>query len=469
MMSFDFIVKNGTIVTPQATFRGDIGIRAGKIVIIGNLGEATASQVYDATGKHVFPGFIDEHVHSRDPGLTHKEDFAHSTRSAAAGGITTILEMPNSVPPVTTAQSFHSRVEEIGPKAFVDFGLWGMVNGDINTKELPALSEAGVIGFKFFWGYALNKETMALVYTFTKDDDVFFPPDEGQIYDAFATIGQLGKPVAIHAENSNVITRLTANERAAGYRDYASFLRSRPSYTEALTIQAGITLAQAANVHLHILHIAAGEGVDLVRKARQQGLAVTGETCPHYLLLSDEDWPRLGGNMKIYPPIREKTHQARLWEGVRNGDIQVLGSDHAPHAESEKVGDIWTVPAGACGVQWMVPLMLDAAARGELTLNQIAALLSENPAQIWGLYGKKGALLPGADADITIVDMNKKMVLLKENMFSKNNITPFEGTTVQGVPVAAFVRGTQVMKDGEPVGNPSGQLVKPITSCKATW
>lgn len=468
-MKFDLIVKNGTIVTPQTTFQGDIGIIAGRISCIGNLSEAATAQIYDASGKHVFPGFIDEHVHSRDPGLTHKEDFAHSTRSAAAGGITTILEMPNSVPPVTTAQSFHSRVEEIEPKAFVDFGLWGMIIGDMNTKELTALSEAGVIGFKFFWGYALNKETLALVYSFTKDANVLLPPDEGQIYDAFATIGQLGKPVAIHAENSNVISRLTEQVRTEGHSDYASFLRSRPSYTEAMTIQAGITLAQATNVHLHILHMAAGEGVDLVRQARQQGLAVTGETCPHYLLLSDEDWPRLGGTMKIYPPIREKTHQARLWEGIRKGDIQTLGSDHAPHAESEKVGDIWTVPAGACGVQGLVPLMLDAAARGELTLNQVAALLSENPARVWGLYGKKGVLLPGADADITVVDMNEKMVLLNENLFSKNKINPFEGTTIQGVPVAAFVRGIQVMKDGKPIGTPSGQLVKPVTRCQANW
>jgi allantoinase len=468
-MGFDLIVKNGTIVTPQATFQGDIGIIGGKITSIGNLGEALAAQVYDASGKHVFPGFIDEHVHSRDPGLTHKEDFAHSTKSAAAGGITTIFEMPNSVPPVTDAKSFHSRVEEIEPKAFVDFGLWAMVNGDFNTKELPALSEAGVIGFKLFWGYALNKETMALVYSFGPEDDVIMPPDEGQIYDAFVTIGKIGKPVAIHAENSNVISRLTASERAAGHKDYASFLRSRPSYAEALTIQAGITLAQAANVHLHILHIAAGEGVDLVRQARQQGLAVTGETCPHYLLLSDEDWPRLGGNMKIYPPIREKTHQSRLWEGIRNGSIQALGSDHAPHAESEKVGDIWTVPAGACGVQGMVPLMLDAAARGELTLNQVAALLSENPARIWGLYGKKGVLLPGADGDITVVDMKATMVLRNEDMLSKNKINPFEGATVQGVPVAAFLRGKQIMKDGKPLGTPSGELIKPVTKSQANW
>lgn len=469
LMQFDLLVQNGTIVTPQSTFLGDIGVLNGKIAFVGKLAEANASRVYDATGKHVFAGFIDEHVHSRDPGLTHKEDFAHSTKSAAAGGITTILEMPNSVPPVLDAASFSNRVSEIGPKSHVDFGLWGMVVGDLNTSSLAGMAESGVIGFKFFWGYALNKQTLALVYNFSKNDDVFLPPDEGEIFEAFQEIGRLGRPVAIHAENSNVISRLTMRERASGKTDYAAFLRSRPPFAETLTIQAGITMAANADVHLHVLHMAAGDGVPLVREARRKGLKVTGETCPHYLLLSDEDWPRLGGALKIYPPVREKTHQFTLWEAVRNGDIQAIGSDHAPHEEHEKDGDIWTVPAGACGVQAMVPLMIDAAVRGEVTLNQVAGLLSENPARIWGLYGKKGVLQPGADADITVVDVNKRITLLKTDMYSINKINPFEGVTVQGAPIAAFVRGIQVMENGKPVGGPIGELVRPLGPSQARW
>lgn len=468
-MNFDLIVKNGTIVTSHAAFRADIGVISERIACIGRLEGCSAREVYDADGKYVFPGFIDEHVHSRDPGLTHKEDFTHSTMSAAVGGITTVLEMPNSVPPVIDAASFRNRVEAIGPQAFVDYGLWGMVIGDLNTHKLPELAEAGVIGFKFFWGYALNKHTMELVYNFKKDDDVFFPPDEGEIYEAFLTIGGLGRPVAIHAENSHVIARLAAKERQTGQADYASFLRSRPSFTEALTVQAGITLAKAAKVHLHVLHIAAAEGVDLVRQARLEGQAVTAETCPHYLLLSDEDWPRLHGDMKIYPPIREKTHQVRLWEGIRNGDLQVIGSDHAPHEEKEKVGDIWTVPAGACGVQTLVPLILDAASKGRLTLNQVAALLSENPARIWGLYGKKGALIPDADADFTIVDMQRETVLRRDQLLSKNRIAPFDGVTVRGVPVATFVRGRKVAEEGKPIGTPGGRLVTPVRASQAWW
>ncbi|WP_249226816.1 allantoinase AllB [Alicyclobacillus mengziensis] len=469
MMLFDLMIKNGDLVTPQATRRADIGITGGKIAAIGNLEGAAARDVYDASGLYVFAGFIDEHVHSRDPGLTQKEDFEHSTMSAAAGGVTTILEMPNSVPPVKDVESFKSRAHSLGSKSFVDFGLWGMVLGDFNTADLPGLAEAGVIGFKFFWGYALNKKTLALVYNFSKSDDVRLPPDEGEIYDAFKVIGQLGRPVAIHAENSQVITRLTEHEKSLGQNTYASFLRSRPSYTEAMTIRSGLALAHATGVHLHILHIAAGEGVDLVRAARQAGQRVTGETCPHYLLLTDEDYERVGNDMKIYPPIREREHQEKLWDGIKSGAIAAVGSDHAPHEEAEKVGDIWSVPAGACGVQTLVPLMLNAAAEGRLTLNQVAGLLSENPARIWGLYGQKGTLNPGADADITIVDMKEKWLLTKEEMYSKNKINPFAGTTVQGRPVATFVRGQKVMDHGKPIGAPVGRLVKPRTSSQAWW
>ena len=468
-MKFDLILKNGEIVTPRETFRADIGVRNGKIATMGDLKGAQAAEEYDARDKYVFPGFIDEHVHSRDPGLTHKEDFAHSTLSAAAGGITTVLEMPNSVPPVSDIASFHSRAAILTPKAFVDFALWAMVLGDVNTKDLPALAEAGVAGFKFFWGYALNAKTMALVYNVTKNDDVVLPPDDGQIYDAFCTIAKIGRPVAIHAENSEIISRLAAREVASGSTDYAAFLRSRPSFTEAMTAQAGIAIAEAAGAHLHILHISAREVVDLVAFARARGQAVTGETCPSYLTLTDADFSRVGVGMKVYPPIREQAHQDRLWQGLQRGELQTVGSDHAPHLETEKVGTIWTAPAGACAVQSAVPVLLDSVAKGKLTLNQLAAVMSENPARIFGLYGKKGAIKPGADADFTVVDMEKTVTIRKEDTLSKNRINMHEGMTMQGAPVAAFVRGSQVMAGGKPLGQARGQLVRPVAQSQAKW
>ncbi|GGH88624.1 allantoinase [Pullulanibacillus pueri] len=468
-MQYDLIIKNGEVVTSQNTFSADIGVSNGKIVDIGMLDGAQTREVYDAKGKYVFPGFIDEHVHSRDPGLTHKEDFTHLTQSAAAGGVTTVIEMPNTVPPVSDEASFYSKVEHLSPKAFVDFALLGMVLGDLNTKKLQAMADAGVVGFKLFWGYYLNPKTLELVYNPSKGDDVLPPPDDGQIFDAFHTIGQTGKAVCIHAENSAVISRMVEIEKNKGKTDYLSFLSSRPSFTEALTIQTGITIANAAGAHLHILHIAAGEGVDLVAEARNKGMKVTGETCPHYLTLTDQDYPRAGVNMKIYPPIREASHQDRLWQGVQQGHIQAIGSDHAPHTEEEKVGDIWNVPAGATGVQTIVPVMLDSVAKGKITLNQLASLLSEAPARIWGLYGKKGVIQPNADADFTIVDMNATMTIRKDDLLSKSQVTPYDGLTMKGAPVASFIRGRQVMSDGKLVGERIGEFVKPVGKSEYKW
>lgn len=468
-MRVDLLIANGEVVTSRETFRADIAVRAGRILAVGDLQGVEASEVYDARGTYVLPGLIDEHVHSRDPGLTYKEDFAHSTRSAAAGGITTLLEMPNSVPPVHNAATFASRVSEITPKAHVDFGLYGMVLGDFNTEELVGLAEAGVVGFKLFWGYALNPRTLELVYNFRKTDDVIMPPDERQIYDAFSQIAQTGRAVAVHAEHAGIISDLATREAATGADDYASFLRSRPPFTEALTVQMGIIIAGAAGAHLHVLHVTAAEAVDVIAAARAKGQPVTGETCPHYLSLTDADYPRLGVEMKIYPPIREQSHQDRLWRGVRDNELQAIGSDHGPATVEEKTGSIWTVIAGACGVQSIVPAMLASVSQGKLTLNRLVELMSENPARIFGLYGKKGTITPGADADFTIIDMNREMTFRREEMYSKHHVTLFDGARIQGAPVASFVRGRQIMAEGKPIGEPQGRLVRPTAPSQAFW
>ncbi|HEX7022061.1 MAG TPA: allantoinase AllB [Trueperaceae bacterium] len=462
-MDFDLIIRRGQIISPTGSFEADIGVTSGKIAAIGELGKADSERVYDADGKLVFPGFIDEHVHSRDPGHTHKEDFAHSTRAAAAGGVTTIVEMPNSIPPVTDEASFRSRVDGLLKQAFVDFGLWGMVLGDANSKDLPLLAQAGVVGFKLFWGYALDRQTLALAYNPKPGQDVLPPPDDGQIFEAFAAIGKTGRPVAIHAENAEIINRFTDRERRTG-GGYASLLRSRPPFTEALTVEAGIRIAEAAGVHLHILHVSSAEAIECVSTARKQGRHVTAETCPHYLVLSDEDFDRLGSRLKIFPPVREARHQAALWSAIQNGDIQVIGSDHAPHTPEEKSQDLWSAPAGASTVQATVPLMLDAVNEGKLSPNQLCALLAENPAKLLGLYPRKGAITPGADADIVIVDMERAMTIRTEDMLSKSRVNPYDGMAVTGAPIASFLRGEQLMEGGKLLtpDSPSGTLVKPV-------
>lgn len=466
---FDLVIRNGRIVTPHDDYHADIGVTGGAIAAIGVLGAAEAADVFDAAGLVVMPGIIDEHVHSRDPGLTHKEDFSHSTRAAAAGGVTTVLEMPNSVPPVADADSFASRCEALSGRAHVDYGLWGMVLGDVNRNDLAPLADAGVIGFKLFWGYALDRRTKALVYNPRPGDDVIPPPDHGQVFEAFATIGATGRPVAIHAEDAEIIARAGIAESASGSRDYAAFLRTRPVLAEALTTAAGIRIAHAAGAHLHVLHMASAEGPQLVARARLEGIRVTGETCPHYLVLCDEDYGRAGVAMKIYPPIRERRHQDALWQALHSGGVQTLGSDHAPHADDEKQGDIFSAPAGAATIDSTVPLMLDAVSKGKLTLGQVAALLSENPARVWGLYGKKGAILVGADADFTIVDLEREHVIDADRTYSKSRVNPYHGLRTRGAPVAAFVRGRQVMDQGAVDGEPIGTLIRPVADAQAFW
>lgn len=466
---FDLVIRNGRIVTPHDDYRADIGIAGGTIGAIGDLAAAEAADAFDANGLVVLPGIIDEHVHSRDPGLTHKEDFAHSTRAAAAGGVTTVLEMPNSVPPVADADTFAARSETLAGRAYVDYGLWGMVLGDVNREDLAGLADAGVIGFKLFWGYALDRRTRALVYNPKPGDDVIPPPDHGQVFEAFTRIGRTGRPVAIHAEDAEIIARATAAEAAGGARDYAAFLRTRPVLAEALTTAAGIRISHAAGAHLHVLHMASAEGPRQVARARAEGMRVTGETCPHYLFLCDEDYPRAGVHMKIYPPIRERSHQEALWEAVHNGGVQTLGSDHAPHTDEEKRGDVFTAPAGAATIGATVPLMLDAAAKGRVSLRQVAALLSENPARVWGLYGKKGAIRVGADADFTVVDLEREHVIEAARTYSKSHVNPYHGLRTRGAPVAAFVRGRQVMDRGAVEGAPVGTLIRPIAEPQAFW
>ena len=462
-MQFDRIIRGGDLVSSQGRVRADVGIKDGRISAVGDLDPAAAADTYDASGRLVFPGFIDEHVHSREPGLEHKEDFAHSTRAAAAGGITTVVEMPNSVPPVSDASSFRSRAALLGRDAFVDFALWGMVLGDTNNERLVELADAGVVGFKLFWGYALDRRTLALAYDPAPDQDVIPPPDDGAILEAFEAIAGTGRPVAIHAENAEVIARLTRRERAQGDGDYGALLRSRPAYAEAMTIDAGIRLAGVTGAHLHVVHVSSVDGAERIATARRAGARVTAETCPHYLYLCADDYAQLGNAMKIFPPIRSAEHRDGLWQGLRDGTLLTLGSDHAPHTVEEKSADLWRAPAGAAVIQATVPLMLDAVNRGRITVESLAALLSENPARLLGLYGQKGVIAPGADADLTIVDLQRRYTFDREALLSKSKILPYHGWEVQGMAVGAFVRGQQVMEEGRLVEGEvaRGRLVTP--------
>lgn len=460
-MNWDHVIRNGVLVTPQSMFEADIYIKDGKIAAISKERlEGEAKEETDATGQYVLPGLMDTHIHSRDPGPTHKEDFFTSTMAAAAGGITTVFEMPNTKRTINSADNFHAQVENLSSKAHVDFGLWAICLGKLNLHRLQELNEAGVIGFKFFWGYAINSETFELEYNYKPGMPNVIPPlHDGEVYLIFDEVAKTGKIFAIHAENNDLIQSLTQRVLESGRTDYNAFLEGRPPLAETVTVKTGISFARDTGARLHILHVSAGDSVDVIEQAQKEGLPITAETCPQYLFLSNEDYDRVGPMMKIYPPIKYRADQERIWKGVQDGVLTIICSDHAPHTLEEKTGDLWSIPAGMVGVETMVPLLLNAVSEGKLTLQQVVALCSENPARQYGIYPQKGSLEIGTDADFTIVDMDKKVVIKRENLHSRSQNTGFDGVEVTGYPVATIVRGHVVMKDGRIVSSPIGQVV----------
>ncbi len=449
---FDLCIENGIMVTGDKEIKSTVYIKDEKIAAIteGPLSEG-AKRTINAAGKYLFPGFIDPHVHSRDGGATYKEDFYHSTRAAAKGGITTILEMPNAVPAVINREAFQKQKDNLESKAYIDFGMWGLCLGRTNNHELKELRDSGVIGFKFFWGYAINKSNYNLVYNYDKKDTSVIPPlSDGEIYTIFEEMAKIRKPLAIHAENAGLISELTERLNTADYEnEYEALLAARPSVAEETIVKTAISFAGDTGARLHILHMSAGESVRLLREAKKEGLAVTGETAPHYLFLTNKDYKKIGNQMKGYPPVRYQEDQDALWQGLVDGTIDSMGSDHAPHTEEEKKGSLFQIPAGMCAVETMVPLMLHGVSQGRITKTRLAKVLSENTAKLYGIYPEKGSLEIGTDADITIVDFTKEHTIRKNELYSISKVTAFDGFQTKGLPAATIVRGRVVMENGE--------------------
>ncbi|MCL1816178.1 MAG: dihydroorotase [Clostridiales bacterium] len=464
-MQWDHIITNGMIVNTTECYAAHIYIKDGKIAAISReLLEGKAAEYTDAMGKYVLPGLIDTHVHSRDglQAARYKEDFFHSTMAAACGGLTTIFEMPNTSPAIHNAQIFTESAHYLAQKAHVDFALWSLALGNININDLEAMAEAGAIGFKFFWGYAIDSNTYQLIYNYDPQmKDVIPPLLDGEIYDIFKVIAKTGKQVAIHAENFYLIKALSVElEKQGRTEGYDAFLRCRPAEAECTTIRAAIALAKLSGVKLHILHLGAGEGVDIIAAARADGLPVSTETCPHYLTLCDEDYPRVGSLIKVYPPVKTKQDQEELWRGLNEGVISLVCSDHAPHTKEEKAGSLWNAPAGMASVETLAPIMINAVSEGRLYINQLAALLSENPAKLYGLYPRKGSLLPGTDADITIIDPQAHYTIQANDLHSISKVTPFDGWPMKGRVVQTILRGQTIAKNGQIIGGPIGQFIK---------
>ncbi|MBQ3552191.1 MAG: allantoinase AllB [Clostridia bacterium] len=463
-MHWQHVIKNGTVVTPSDSFKNNIYIHGGKIAAITSEDlPGEADEITNAEGKVVVPGFIDTHVHSRDGfnGAHYKEDFFHSSMAGACGGITTIYEMPNCNPAIYNTEKLYQLIECITPKAHIDFGVWGLCLGNANNSELPALAKAGVVGFKFFWGYAIDASTYQLIYNYKPGMENVIPPlDQSEVLKIFREAARTGKMVAIHAENFDLIRLFTDEILSGTDRSYQAFLKSRPPLAEITIIETAIAIAKHTGAHLHILHLAAGEAVDIIRRAQLQGVHVTAETCPHYLTLTDSDGAKLGSTMKGYPPVRTARDRELLWTGVRDGTISCICSDHAPHTIEEKNLPLFEAPAGMVAIETMVPLMLDAVYKNKISISTMVKVLSEQPAKLYGTYPNKGSLHIGTDADIVIIDPDASYVFDQNSLHSRTKLSPYHGMQMHGRVEKTILRGNTIALNGEIVGKPIGQFIK---------
>lgn len=428
----DTILAGGTVVTGRNRFLADVAIRDGVIVAVGAAqAMPQAVETVDVTGLHLLPGAIDVHVHFREPGYTHKEDWETGTAAAAMGGVTTVFEMPNTHPPTRSIIELREK-QKCAEKAYVDFGIYGLLAED-NLDELQGLIDGGCNAFKCFMGQTFGHLPS---------------PSTGAMLEGFEFIATRGLRISLHAETASIIHRREAALRAAGRNDALAHIAARPAIVAVEAVSRAAVLAEWTGARIHILHISSGAELAPLAAAKARGVDITGETCPHYLLLDSTHYGRLGSVIRVNPPVREPFDSVALWEGIGNGTIDMIATDHAPHIPSEKCKDvIWEADCGFPGVETQMPLMLDQVVRGRLTLERYVQLSSENPAKSFGLWPLKGRIEAGAHADIAVVDLSRTETIAAERLHSRARITPFEGASVTGLPVHTLVRGRFVQRD----------------------
>jgi dihydroorotase len=428
----DLNIHNGRLVHPDGIVEASIAIRDGRILAIGAreaMPDATAT--FDAAGLHVLPGAIDVHVHFRDPGYTHKEDWETGTAAAAFGGVTTVFDMPNTVPATATAAALAEKHAIAASRAHVDYGLYGFL-GEDTIANVPDMVAGGVIGFKLYMG-----ETFGRLPT----------PSTGAMLEAFEVVASTGKRISLHAETASIMARREARMRAAGRTDPLAHLAARPAVVAVEAVSRAAVLAEWTGARIHILHISSAEELRPLAEAKARGVDITGETCPHYLFLSADDYARWGGVIRVNPPVREARNQQPLWQALVDGTIDIIATDHAPHAPEEKTrNDIWTVDCGFPGVETQMSLMLSALSSRQASICDYVRWSAYNPAHIWGLAPHKGAIQVGADADLAMVDLGREAVIDDAALQSRSKISPWHGRRVTGLPIHTLVRGRFIMR-----------------------
>jgi allantoinase len=438
------LVAGGTVATDYGVFPADLLIEGELVASIADPGSSdSADEVIDATGLIVMPGAIDPHAHFEDPGHTEREDFTTGTMAAAAGGITTVIEHPLTYPPVTTAALYREKREMAKEKVVVDFGLWGA----LTAPSLPEIREQwreGAMGFKAFMPFS---------------EPAYPHVTDAEFLAGMHEVAAVEGLVLVHAENDSLLQAGLARMQDEGRCDPMAHHESRPPFIEEEAVHRALFLAAHAGVRIQIVHVSSPVSAKLVRQAKDEGRPASMEICPHHLLLDLDDLVRLGPYGRCAPALRDRPLVEELWRFVLDGTADSLVSDHCAYTLEEKEPgweDIFAAPLGCQVMQETVPLVLDEAFhRRGMRLDAFVRFASTNAARILGLYPRKGSLLPGADADVVLVDLDAEWTVdAKAQQFSKNPWSPFEGRKAHSKIVRTLVRGDSVYAEGEILAEP---------------
>ena len=459
-MAFDTIIVNGTVVTATDTYTADVAIAGGKIVAVGrDLPREDAGRVLEASGKYVFPGGIDVHTHLDMPfgGTTSSDDFETGTRAAAFGGTTTLIDFAIQYKGQSLRTAFDTWMQKAAPKAVFDYGFHCIMTDlpDARLEEMNALVREGVTSFKLFMAYP-----------------GVFMVDDATIFKALRMTANNGGLVCMHAENGGVIDVIVQLALAEGKKAPKYHALTRPTTAEAEATARAIALAEMAGAPVYIVHLSCNEALEKVREARDRGLPVYAETCPQYLYLSIEnfDVPGFEGAKYVFtPPLREKWHQEKLWNGLKQDHLQVVSTDHCPFCFKEQkelgIGDFTKIPNGGPGIEHRMSLIYSGGvAQGRFSVNRFVELVSTTPAKLFGLYPRKGTIAVGSDADLVIFDPNREHTISASTHHMRVDYSMFEGIRVKGMPDVVLSRGRVIVEDDQFLGRPgAGEFLRRAT------